>query len=69
MKKESVWTIRSDAFIERRGKMRLPQIQIRTTDAKLDLHIGKPQQHIEQPEATLHIEQPLSWRFIQQEEF
>lgn len=60
MKKESVWTIRSDAFIERRGKMRLPQIQIRTTDAKLDIHIGKPQQHIEQPEATLHIEQPAA---------
>ncbi|WP_249713004.1 DUF6470 family protein, partial [Bacillus cereus] len=40
--------------------MRLPQIQIRTIDAKIDLHIGKPQQHIEQPKATQHIEQPAA---------
>ncbi len=40
--------------------MRLPQIQIHTTDAKLDLHIGKPSQHIEQPKATQHIEQPAA---------
>lgn len=38
--------------------MRLPQIQIRTTDAKIDLHIAKPRQHIEQPKATQHIKQP-----------
>lgn len=38
--------------------MRLPQIQIRTTDAKIDLNIAKPQQHIEQPKATQHIKQP-----------
>lgn len=40
--------------------MRLPQIQIHTTDAKLDLRIGKPIQHIEQPKATQHIEQPAA---------
>ncbi|MEY2365261.1 DUF6470 family protein [Lysinibacillus capsici] len=40
--------------------MRLPQIQIRTTDAKIDLYIAKPQQHIEQPKATQHIEQPAA---------
>ncbi len=40
--------------------MRLPQIQIRTTDAKINLQIAKPQQHIEQPKATQHIEQPAA---------
>jgi len=40
--------------------MRLPQIQIHTTDAKLDLNISKPQQHIKQPNATQHIEQPAA---------
>nr|WP_315055769.1 DUF6470 family protein [uncultured Lysinibacillus sp.] len=40
--------------------MRLPQIQIQTTDIQMDLHIAKPQQHIEQPKATLHIEQPAA---------
>ncbi|QPQ32388.1 DUF6470 family protein [Lysinibacillus sp. JNUCC 51] len=40
--------------------MRLPQIQIQTTDAKIDLHIAKPQQHIEQPKASQHIEQPAA---------
>ncbi|QPA55054.1 DUF6470 family protein [Lysinibacillus sphaericus] len=40
--------------------MRIPQIQIRTTDAKIDLHIAKSQQHIEQPKATQHIEQPAA---------
>lgn len=40
--------------------MRLPQIQIRTTDAKIDLHIAKPQQYIKQPKATQHIEQPAA---------
>lgn len=40
--------------------MRLPQIQIHTSDAKIDLHIAKPQQHIKQPKATLHIEQPAA---------
>lgn len=40
--------------------MRLPQIQIRTTDAKLDLQISKPQQSIEQPRATQTIEQPAA---------
>lgn len=40
--------------------MRLPQIQIRTTDAKIDLHITKPQQYIKQPKATQHIEQPAA---------
>jgi len=40
--------------------MKLPHIQIQTTDAKIDLHIAKPQQHIEQPKATQHIEQPAA---------
>ncbi|WP_418301583.1 DUF6470 family protein [Lysinibacillus fusiformis] len=40
--------------------MRLPQIQIRTTDAKMDLDISKPQQYIKQPKATQHIEQPAA---------
>lgn len=40
--------------------MRLPQIQIQTTDAKLDLNIAKPQQTIKQPKATQHIEQPAA---------
>ncbi|AJK89328.1 MULTISPECIES: DUF6470 family protein [Lysinibacillus] len=40
--------------------MRLPQIQIRTTDTIIDLNIAKPQQYIEQPKATQHIEQPAA---------
>ena len=40
--------------------MRLPQIQIRTTDAKIDLNIQKPQQYIKQPKATQTIEQPAA---------
>ncbi|GLC87831.1 DUF6470 family protein [Lysinibacillus piscis] len=40
--------------------MRLPQIQIQTTDIQMDLNITKPQQHIEQPRATQHIEQPAA---------
>ncbi|MFJ7735986.1 DUF6470 family protein [Lysinibacillus sp. NPDC097287] len=40
--------------------MRLPQIQIRTTDAQVDLHISKPQQIIKQPNATQRIEQPAA---------
>lgn len=40
--------------------MRLPQIQIRTTDAQLDLRIDKPQQTIKQPKATQKIEQPAA---------
>lgn len=31
--------------------MKLDQIQIHTTDAKVDLHISDPVQHIEQPRA------------------
>lgn len=40
--------------------MNIPQIQIRTTDAKLGLNIEKGQQTIRQPKATLHIEQPAA---------
>lgn len=40
--------------------MRLPQIQIHTTDAKIDLDISKPQQYLKQPKATQHIEQPAA---------
>lgn len=38
--------------------MRLPQIQITTVDAKVDLSIRPPQQHLEQPQAKLSISQP-----------
>lgn len=40
--------------------MRLPQIQIRTTDIKMDLQIHDPKQHIEQPRATQRIQQPAA---------
>lgn len=40
--------------------MKLDQIQIHTTDAKVDLHISDPVQHIEQPRAQQHIEQPAA---------
>jgi len=40
--------------------LRLPQIQIHTTDAKIELEISKPQQYIEQPRATQSIEQPAA---------
>lgn len=40
--------------------MRLPQIQIRTTDIQMDLDIQKPQQYIKQPKATQRIEQPAA---------
>ncbi|MFJ7950802.1 DUF6470 family protein [Lysinibacillus sp. NPDC096418] len=40
--------------------MRFPQIQIRTTDAKIDLNISKPRQYIKQPRATQSIEQPAA---------
>lgn len=40
--------------------MRLPQIQIRTTDATIDLDISNSQQYIKQPKATQHIEQPAA---------
>lgn len=40
--------------------MKLDQIQIHTTDAKVDLQITKPIQHIEQPRAQQHIEQPAA---------
>lgn len=38
--------------------MRLPQIQIRTTDIQMDLIIQKPVQRIEQPKADQTISQP-----------
>ena len=40
--------------------MKLDQIQIKTTDAKVNLHISDPVQHIEQPRAQQHIEQPAA---------
>lgn len=40
--------------------MKLPQIQIRTTDAKIDLQIHEPKQYIKQPKATQSIEQPAA---------
>jgi len=40
--------------------MNIPQIQIRTTDAKLGLNIADPKQVIRQPNATQHIEQPAA---------
>jgi len=40
--------------------MNFPQLQIRSTDAKLGLNIEKPKQVIRQPIATQHIEQPAA---------
>ncbi|ALC86353.1 hypothetical protein AM499_11315 [Bacillus sp. FJAT-22090] len=40
--------------------MNFPQIQIRTTDARLGLNIDDPKQMIRQPKATQHIEQPAA---------
>lgn len=40
--------------------MRLPQIQIHTTDMKVDMHIHDPVQKISQPRATQTIEQPAA---------
>lgn len=40
--------------------MKIPQLQIQTTQAKLGLQIDKPIQEIEQPKATLNIEQPAA---------
>lgn len=40
--------------------MRFPQIQINTTDIKMDYTITKPFQRIEQPQANLNIEQPAA---------
>ncbi|MFF2752161.1 DUF6470 family protein [Psychrobacillus sp. NPDC058041] len=40
--------------------MDFPQIQIRTTDAKLGLNIEDAKQIIRQPKATQHIEQPAA---------
>lgn len=40
--------------------MRLPQIQIRTTDIAIDLQIKDPVQKIRQPKATQTIEQPAA---------
>ena len=40
--------------------MKFPQIQITTTDIKMDYQITKPQQQIQQPQATQQIEQPAA---------
>lgn len=40
--------------------MRIPQIQITTTDIQMDLNIIKPRQTIKQPKATQTIEQPAA---------
>jgi len=40
--------------------MKLPQIQIHTTDIKMEYETIKPQQSIEQPRATQSIEQPAA---------
>ena len=40
--------------------MKLPQIQIRKTDIKMDYEITKPVQRIQQPKATQKIEQPAA---------
>ncbi|OMC89156.1 hypothetical protein BK128_04300 [Viridibacillus sp. FSL H7-0596] len=40
--------------------MKIDQIQIRTTDAKLGLNITNPVQVIKQPQAQQHIEQPAA---------
>lgn len=40
--------------------MQIPQIQITTTDIKMDLNIQAARQHIEQPHAKQRIEQPAA---------
>ena len=40
--------------------MRIPQIQITTTDIKMDWNITDPVQRIQQPQADLNIEQPAA---------
>ena len=40
--------------------MKFPQIQIRTTDIKMDLHIQNVKQYIKQPKANQTIEQPAA---------
>lgn len=40
--------------------MNIPQIQISTTDIKMDYNITKPFQRIQQPKATLNISQPAA---------
>ena len=40
--------------------MRIPQIQINTTDIQMDFNIIKPRQTIKQPKATQTIEQPAA---------
>ncbi|ARK22455.1 DUF6470 family protein [Sporosarcina ureae] len=40
--------------------MNIPQLQIQTTPAKIDLQVTKPVQEIQQPKATLSIEQPAA---------
>lgn len=40
--------------------MRIPQIQIHTTDIKMDYNIQDPVQRIQQPKATQKIEQPAA---------
>lgn len=55
-------TLCSSAFLKKGvvKKMRLPQIQIHTTDIKLDMQIHDPVQKISQPKATQTIEQPAA---------
>lgn len=52
----------SERFFEKRRHtdMRIPQIQIRTTDIKMDWNIQDPVQRIQQPKATQTIEQPAA---------
>lgn len=45
--------------------MRIPQIQIQTTDAKIGLDIQNPVQQIEQPSADMQIRQPAAELSIQ----
>lgn len=53
-------------FLNREGQgLRIPQIQITTTDIQMDLNIIKPRQTIEQPQATQTIEQPAAILDIQ----
>lgn len=47
-------------FREGDVEMKLPQIQIMTTDIQMDLQIQEPKQVIKQPQADLQIEQPAA---------
>ena len=57
---EDVDKCNNNEMIKGGTRMKLPQIQIRTTDIKMDYETIKPVQRIHQPKATQTIEQPAA---------